>query len=151
MEPPHPYWADHDHDHSDEHLNLIFTCANLPQAIDPPYPYWADHDHDHSDEHLNLIHTSVRHQRSLYSSPFHSISSDSGHLRLSDSRRSTPRWTHELKVVNTTPSPPATPTSFVQDDTDRLAWKVEERESSEGSWADGQDSETGVIAPSEEK
>lgn len=28
---------------------------------------------------------------------------------------------------------------------------MEERESSEGPWADGQDSETGVIAPSEEK
>lgn len=68
MEPPHPYWADHDH--SDEHLNLLFT-THRRQATEPSPPHRADnHDHDNSDEHLNLMYATVRQPATALLPPF---------------------------------------------------------------------------------
>lgn len=146
MEPPHPYWADHDH--SDEHLNLLFT-THRRQAIEPSPPHRADsHDHDNSDEHLNLTYATVRQQRPSYPlSP--SLSSfsplDSGNFSPSLSRRRARAiGKRRLGVVNTTPPPPPPPTPevtplvFAEDQQAQEEW---ERELSSG-WSASSEAST---------
>ncbi|KAF6227581.1 hypothetical protein HO173_012220 [Letharia columbiana] len=117
MESPHPYWADHDH--SDEHLNLMFTT--FPLTLEPPHPYRADH--DHSDEHLDLMCTTVRQQSSL--SPPRSVTRDSGYFSPSESRS---HARGKLRTITLTPTHPVTfPLFAEEEDQTLLACRAEER------------------------
>ena len=150
-QPPRPYWADHNH--SGEHLNMMYTTSvgqqrsfslfppspPIPpylEELEPPFAYWLDH--NHSDEHLNLLYTPVRQQRSHSPSPPHP-ENDSGYCSPEDSPPRERAKQRQLRVVNTTPSPPGSPSLLaevqIQDqDQDSSSWSAEERSLS-WSWS----------------
>ena len=168
MEPPHPYWADHDHsdehlnrifvynshttgpphpywtdhNHSDEHLNRLVTYRL--EVTEPPHRYWEDHEHDHSSssEHLTSMYPTVRQQR--LPSPPPSVSPDSGYFSPSESRF---RARGKLRVVNTTPTLPETPPLFCEEDNRNSApCRAEDWALSSGWSADSERSDSSVVS-----
>ena len=136
MEPHHAHRADRNH--SDENLNLVFAMYSrllfqALEAMDPPHSRWAYH--RHSNEILNQ----------MYTIPEQPLRPDSGYH---ETHSRPPR---KLQVVNTTPTPPPTPTSipsglFPQDEESRAlaARRAEECEWSSG-WEADSESEEGSL------